>query len=104
MVRLERADQESAEEDAERDLGKVLTWAVGRYRAVVLADVERVRRRHPGLPEDELARIVVRRVVRRVGWASFATGFGGAPFIAANVTSVIALQTAVVLSVAGGLR
>lgn len=86
--------------DAERDLNVVLAWTVGRFKEVVLADVARVRRRHPDMADEELARIVVRRGVRRVGWASFATGFGGAPLIAANVSSVIALQAAIVLAVA----
>lgn len=86
--------------DAERDLNVVLAWTVGRFKEIVLADVDRVRRRHPELENEELARIVVRRGVRRVGWASFATGFGGAPLIAANVSSVIALQAAIVLAVA----
>jgi hypothetical protein len=88
------------DEDAERDLNVVLAWTVGRFKEVVLADVARVRRRRPDIADEELARLVVRRGVRRVGWASFATGFGGAPLIAANVSSVIALQSAIVLSVA----
>jgi hypothetical protein len=90
----------SEDSDAERDLNAVLAWTVGRFKEIVLADVARVRRRHPHMADEELARLVVRRGVRRVGWASFATGFGGAPLIAANVSSVIALQSAIVLAVA----
>lgn len=85
---------------AERDLNVVLAWTVDRFKEVVLADVARVRRRHPDMVDEDLARLVVRRGVRRVGWASFATGFGGAPLIAANISSVIALQAGIVLAVA----
>lgn len=88
------------DDEAERDVNAVVEWTTARLRDVLIADVQRLRRRHPDVPSDELARKAVKRGVRRVGWASFATGFGGAPLIAANVTSVIGLQTGIVLSVA----
>lgn len=81
-------------------LEDLLNAAIARVRGLVEADVERVKRRRPGLSQDELARALVKRGTRRVGAASFATGFGGAPTLVANVTSVVALQAATVLSVA----
>jgi len=90
-------------EDRDDDAGRLedlLTAAIERVRALVEADVERVRRRKPGLTQAELARAVVRRGTRRVGAASFATGFGGAPTLALNITSVLTLQASLVLAVA----
>lgn len=86
--------------DAAGQLENLLSAAIARIRSLVEADVERVRRRRPELSQDELARALVKRGRRRVGAASFATGFGGAPTLAANVTSVLTLQTATVLAVA----
>ncbi len=81
-------------------LEDLLTTAIERVRALVEADVERVRRRKPALTQDELARALVKRGTRRVGAASFATGFGGAPTLALNITSVLTLQASLVLAVA----
>ena len=81
-------------------LEALLALAIERVRVLVEADVERVRRRKPALTQDELARAVVKRGTRRVGAASFATGFGGAPTIALNITSVLTLQASLVLAVA----
>jgi hypothetical protein len=89
--------------DQDDDSGRLedlLTGAIERVRALVEADVERVRKRKPGLTQDELARALVRRGTRRVGAASFATGFGGAPTLALNITSVLTLQASLVLAVA----
>ena len=86
--------------DAPGQLEDLLNAAIARIRGLVEADVERVRRRRPGLSRDELARALVKRGTRRVGAASFATGFGGAPTLAVNVTSVLTLQAATVLAVA----
>ena len=87
-------------EDATGRLEELLTTAIDRVCALVEADVERVRRRKPGLTQDELARALVKRGTRRVGAASFATGFGGAPTLALNITSVLTLQASLVLAVA----
>lgn len=86
-------------DDAGR-LDELLSGAIARIRALVVADVERARKRNPGLSQDQLARLVVKRGTRRVGAASFATGFGGAPTLALNITSVLTLQTSLVLAVA----
>lgn len=89
--------------DGDDDSGRLedlLTAAIKRTRALVEADVQRVRKRKLGLTQDELARAVVRRGTRRVGAASFATGFGGAPTLALNITSVLTLQASLVLAVA----
>lgn len=86
--------------DESGQLEDLLNAAIARIRGLVEADVERVRRRRPGLGPDELARALVKRGTRRVGAASFATGFGGAPTIAVNVTSVLTLQAGTVLAVA----
>lgn len=86
--------------DDSGQLEDLLSTAIDRIRGLVEADVERVRRRRPGLSQDELARALVKRGTRRVGAASFATGFGGAPTIALNVTSVLTLQAGTVLAVA----
>jgi uncharacterized protein (DUF697 family) len=86
-------------DDASR-LGELLEAAVARVRPLVVADVERVRKRHPDLSQDELARRVVKRGTRRVGAASFATGFAGAPTLALNISSVLTLQASLVLAVA----
>lgn len=86
-------------DDAAR-LDSALSGAVARVRALVVADVERVRKRNPGLAPDQLARLVVKRGTRRVGAASFATGFGGAPTLALNISSVLTLQASLVLAVA----
>lgn len=88
------------DDEAESGVTAVLDWTVDRLREVLVADVQRLRRRHPGATPEEIARKAVKRGVRRVGWASFATGFGGAPLIAVNITSVVALQAGVVLCVA----
>lgn len=88
------------ERDASGQLEELLNAAIGRIRGLVEADVERVLRRRPGLSEDELARALVHRGTRRVGAVSFATGFGGAPTLAVNITSVLTLQAATVLAVA----
>ncbi len=59
-------------EDGEDDTGRLedlLTTAIERVRALVETDVERVRRRKPGLTQDELARALVKRGTRRVGAA-----------------------------------
>lgn len=87
-------------EDATGRLEDLLTTAIERVRALVEADVARVRRRKPDLTQDELARALVKRGTRRVGAASFATGFGGAPTLALNITSVLTLQASLVLAVA----
>lgn len=87
-------------EDATGRLEDSLTAAIERVRALVEADVERVRRRKPDLTQDELARALVKRGTRRVGTASFATGFGAAPTLALNITSVLTLQASLVLAVA----
>ncbi len=90
-------------EDGDDDTGRLedlLTTAIARIRGLVEADVERVRRRKPDLTQDELARALVRRGTRRVGAASVATGFGGAPTLALNITSVLTLQASLVLAVA----
>ena len=50
------------------------------------------------LSTDDLVDLL--RGTRRVGAASFVTGFGGAPTLAVNVTSVLTLQAATVLAVA----
>lgn len=81
-------------------LDSLLGAAVSRGRAAVVADVARLRDRHPGLAKDDLARLIVKRGTRRVGWASAATGFGGIATTAVNVPSVLALQAGLVLSVA----
>lgn len=86
-------------DDAGR-LDELLLGAIARVRALVVADVERARRRNPGLSQDQLARLVVKRGTRRVGAASFATGFGGAPTLALNISSVLTLQASLVLAVA----
>lgn len=86
--------------DASGQLEDLLRAAIARIRGLVEADVDRVRRRQPGLSQNELARALVKRGRRRVGAASFATGFGGAPTLAVNVTSVLTLQAATVLAVA----
>lgn len=86
--------------DESGQLGDLLNAAIARIRGLVEADVARVRRRRPGLSPDELARALVKRGTRRVGAASFATGFGGAPTLAVNVTSVLTLQVGTVLAVA----
>jgi EcsC protein family len=90
-------------EDEDEDSGRLedlLAGAIERVRALVEADVERMRRRKPRLSQHELARAVVRRGTRRVGAASAATGFGGAPTLALNITSVLTLQASLVLAVA----
>lgn len=81
-------------------LDELLLEAISRVRALVMADVERARRRNPGLSQDQLARLVVKRGTRRVGAASFALGFGGAPTLALNISSVLTLQASLVLAVA----
>lgn len=81
-------------------LDELLLGAIARVRAFVVADVERVRKRNPGLSQDQFARLVVKRGTRRVGAASFATGFGGAPTLALNISSVLTLQASLVLAVA----
>ncbi len=91
---------ERVESDVPGQLEDLLNAAIGRIRGLVEADVERVRRRRPGLSQDQLARALVNRGTRRVGAASFATGFGGAPTLAVNITSVLTLQAATVLAVA----
>lgn len=91
------------EQDADQAAGRLellLAATVERVRATVVADVQRLRERQPGLADDDLANLVVRRGTRRVGWASFATGFGGLTTMAVNVPSVLVLQTGLVLSVA----
>src|SRR5687767_2551095 len=86
-------------DDAGR-LDELLLGAIARVRALVVADVERARSRNPGLSQDQLARLIVKRGTRRVGAASFATGFGGAPTLALNISSVLTLQASLVLAVA----
>lgn len=86
-------------DDAGR-LDELLSGAIARVRTLVVADVERARSRNPGLSRDQLARLVVKRGTRRVGAASFATGFGGAPTLALNISSVLTLQASLVLAVA----
>ena len=86
--------------DESGQLDDLLSAAIARVRALVEADVARVRTRNPGLDNDTLARLVVKRGTRRVGAASFATGFGGAPTLALNITSVLTLQASLVLAVA----
>lgn len=81
-------------------LDTVLGAAVSTVRGAVVADVARLRDRHPGLAKDDLARLVVKRGTRRVGWASAATGFGGIATTAVNIPSVLVLQAGLVLSVA----
>lgn len=81
-------------------LDDLLLRAIARARAIVVADVERARRRNPGLSQDQLARLVVKRGTRRVGAAAFALGFGGAPTVALNISSVLTLQASLVLAVA----
>lgn len=81
-------------------LDELLMGAVTRARSLVVADVERARKRNPGLSQDQLARLVVKRGTRRVGAASFATGFGGAPTLVLNISSVLSLQASLVLAVA----
>jgi hypothetical protein len=98
MVALPPEPEDGPDESGR--LEALLAAAVERLRALVEADVERVRRRKPGLTQHELARAVVRRGTRRVGAASLATGFGGAPTLALNITSVLTLQTSLVLAVA----
>jgi hypothetical protein len=98
MVALPPEPEDGLDESGR--LEALLAAAVERLRALVEADVERVRRRKPGLTQHELARAVVRRGTRRVGAASLATGFGGAPTFALNITSVLTLQTSLVLAVA----
>ena len=95
-------DGELVDEDDGQDsrLDTLLSGAVAKVRSTVVTDVARVRARHPELAADDLARLVVKRGTRRVGWASFATGFGGIATTAVNVPSVLALQAALVLSVA----
>lgn len=97
---LPELPQPEDEDDEAGRLEELLNGAIERVRALVEADVERVRRRKPGLSQDELARAVVRRGTRRVGAASAATGFGGAPTLALNITSVLTLQASLVLAVA----
>lgn len=46
-------------------LDDLLEGAVTRIRALVVADVERARRRNPGLSQDQLARLVVTRLSAR---------------------------------------
>jgi len=91
---------EPHQDDEAKGIEAVLGAAIARVRTIVESDVERVRRRNDGLSQEDLAHLVVKRGTRRVGAASFATGFGGAPLIAANITSVLTLQTSIVLSVA----
>lgn len=93
-------EDSNSEADSAGVLGDALATAIVQVRGLVEADVERLRRRQPGLTPDELARVVVKRGTRRVGAASFATGFGGAPTLALNVTSVLTLQSSLVLGVA----
>lgn len=93
-------EHDDGDVDTTGQLEDLLNAAIARVRGLVEADVERVRRRRPELSQDELARALVKRGTRRVGAASFATGFGGAPTLVANVTSVVALQAATVLAVA----
>lgn len=81
-------------------LNELLSGAIARVRALVVADVERARKRNPDLSQDQLARLVVKRGTRRVGAASFAFGFGGAPMLALNLSSVLTLQVSLVLAVA----
>ena len=88
------------EVDESKRLQELLTAAIEQVRALVEADVQRVRRRKPDLTQHELARAVVRRGKRRVGAASVLTGFGGAPTLALNITSVLTLQASLVLAVA----
>ena len=93
----------SAELEPSDDVGHLddlLLGAIARARALVVADVERVRKGNPGLSQDQLARLVVKRGTRRVGAASFATGFGGAPTLALNISSVLTLKDSLVLAVA----
>lgn len=88
-----------ASDDADR-LDSALSGAIARVRALVVADVARVRKRNPDLAPDQLARLVVKRGTRRVGAASLATGFAGAPALALNISSVLTLQASLVLAVA----
>jgi EcsC protein family len=93
------AEPETPEDEAGR-LDDLLVAAIARVRSLVVADVERTRRRNPHLSQDQLARLVVKRGTRRVGATSFATGFGGAPSLALNIPSVLTLQASLVLGVA----
>ena len=95
----EVVDGELVQDDGAR-LEAALSAVVDRVRDLVVADVERLRARQPGLAPQDLARLVVRRGTRRVGWASAATGFGGLTTAAVHVPSVLALQAALVLAVA----
>lgn len=88
------------DDEPETRLRSALTASIEAVRAVVVADVQRVRDRNPELSPDDLARLVVKRGTRRVGWTSFATGFGGLATAAVNVPSVLVMQTGLVLSVA----
>lgn len=81
-------------------LEALLGTVLHRVRATIRSDVARLRAKNPGLSRDQLAELVVRRGSRRVGAASFATGFGGLATTALNVPSVLALQAALVLAVA----
>lgn len=87
-------------DDGSTALDDLLSSAIAHVRAAVVADVDLLRSRNSGLARDALARLAVKRGTRRVGAASFATGFGGAPLLAVNLASVLTLQASVVLSVA----
>jgi hypothetical protein len=100
MAVVDPTAHEDADDDASGRLEGVLQAAIDHVRVLVEADVQRIRSRNPALTRDELARAVVKRGTRRVGAASFATGFGGAPTLALNITSVLTLQAQLVLGVA----
>lgn len=100
MAVVDPTAHEDADDDASGRLEGVLQAAIDHVRVLVEADVQRIRSRNPALTQDELARAVVKRGTRRVGAASFATGFGGAPTLALNITSVLTLQAQLVLGVA----
>lgn len=67
---------------------------------VVEADVARTAAANPGLDRASLARLLVRRGVRRTGAVSAVTALPGGPAAALNVSSVTALQVALVYAVA----
>ena len=96
---VEVVDGELVQDDGAR-LDAALSAVADRVRDLVVADVQRLRARQPGLADQDLARLVVRRGTRRVAWASAATGFGGLATAAVHLPSVLALQAALVLAVA----
>lgn len=100
MAVVDPTAHEDGDDDASGRLEGALQAAIDHVRVLVEADVQRIRSRNPALTQDELARAVVKRGTRRVGAASFATGFGGAPTLALNITSVLTLQAQLVLGVA----